>query len=299
MHEHEYCIIGAGNIGILLSYFLRNEDVAIIKKNNSEITYVRLLNGEKSWEQRFVSFEIENKFFCRKALIATKAYNVEEVVSKIKGKAENVFSFQNGLGIIEILVNNFGVKNSFGSSITYGVSSCGKYCTEIKGLGEIIVGQLGKKYDENVLSEFSYAIKKGGGNIEVVDDIMPYLWLKAIINSAINPITALLGSKNKAVIENDFAQSLALKTIKEGEKVASALGIKLPSDPEKMLFEIATKTGENYSSMLQDIKNKKRTEIDYINGYIALQGEKLSLNMETNKTLYLMVKALEKELFIT
>jgi 2-dehydropantoate 2-reductase len=51
------------------------------------------------------------------------------------------------------------------------------------------------------------------------------------------------------------------------------------------------KTGANTSSMLQDVQQKRQTEIDYINGYIVSYAERFGLKCANNKTLVEMVKS--------
>jgi len=78
-------------------------------------------------------------------------------------------------------------------------------------------------------------------------------------------------------------------------EVAAAAGVKF--DAEEMVRKvmgIAFATRENSSSMLQDILNKRKTEIDTINGAIVEEGGKHSIRTPVNSVLTKLVRALEK-----
>ena len=60
---------------------------------------------------------------------------------------------------------------------------------------------------------------------------------------------------------------------------------------------MAVATGQNQSSMLQDVLRGSPTEIAVINGAIVREGERLGVATPVNRTLTLLVQALEKNLF--
>jgi 2-dehydropantoate 2-reductase len=74
--------------------------------------------------------------------------------------------------------------------------------------------------------------------------------------------------------------------------VAGARGIKLPySDPEAHVKEVAERTADNASSMLQDILRGAPTECDAINGAVAMEGRRLGVPTPVNDILWQLMKA--------
>lgn len=45
--------------------------------------------------------------------------------------------------------------------------------------------------------------------------------------------------------------------------------------------------------MLSDIEKGRRTEIDFINGYVVQQGEAIHIEVPANKAVYELVRVLE------
>ena len=82
--------------------------------------------------------------------------------------------------------------------------------------------------------------------------------------------------------------------VREGENVARGRGIQLPADPLAMTLDVCRKTAQNFSSMLQDVTNRRITEIDAINGAIADAGRKLGIPTPVNDELVRQVKEIEQ-----
>jgi 2-dehydropantoate 2-reductase len=59
---------------------------------------------------------------------------------------------------------------------------------------------------------------------------------------------------------------------------------------EKEALAVARKTSGNMSSMLEDIRRGRPTEIDYINGYLVDMGQAYNVLTPVNQTLHSLVK---------
>ncbi len=78
--------------------------------------------------------------------------------------------------------------------------------------------------------------------------------------------------------------------------------VKLVLDKEGIMFDkkeyeeiCKTKFSENLSSMLQDIRNGRKTEIDYINGAVVKLGQKHNIPTPANKEIVEKIHAIEKD----
>jgi len=114
-------------------------------------------------------------------------------------------------------------------------------------------------------------------------------------------LTDRAGPDNNAVISPNgkLLESAAIKdeltaAVREGEAVARALGIELTGDPLEMTLDVCSKTAQNLSSMLQDVNNRRFTEIDSINGAIVAAGRNLGIPTPVNSELVHKVKEIEQ-----
>ncbi len=133
-----------------------------------------------------------------------------------------------------------------------------------------------------------------GMETAIVDNILDYIWTKLIINVGINALTAIHRCPNGELLESDDTLNTLTAAVKEGEAVARAKGIQVVDDPLAMTLDVCKKTARNLSSMLQDINNKRPTEIDSINGEIVAAGRKLGIPVPVNEALVQKVKEIEK-----
>ncbi|MFC1837826.1 ketopantoate reductase family protein, partial [Thermodesulfobacteriota bacterium] len=119
----------------------------------------------------------------------------------------------------------------------------------------------------------------------ITDNILEYVWAKLLINVGINALTAIHRCPNGELLHSDDRKNKLIAAVQEGEAVARAMAISLPADPLAMTLEVCEKTAKNLSSMLQDVNNRRPTEIDSINGEIIAAGAKLGIAVPVNEEL--------------
>ena len=89
---------------------------------------------------------------------------------------------------------------------------------------------------------------------------------------------------------------LALSDMEKGIEAMSSLGYEIGEtvvDPIQKVEAVCKATAGNASSMLEDILNRRQTEIDYLNGSIVRQAKGLNIKTPTNEMLTSLIKALE------
>jgi 2-dehydropantoate 2-reductase len=133
-----------------------------------------------------------------------------------------------------------------------------------------------------------------GMETAIVDGILNYVWSKLLINAGINALTAIHQCPNGKLLESDDMVAKLTAAVKEGEAVAQAMGIILPEDPLAMTIDVCKKTARNISSMLQDVRNSRPTEIDSINGEIVAAGKTHNVPVPVNEELVRQIKTIEK-----
>jgi 2-dehydropantoate 2-reductase len=96
-------------------------------------------------------------------------------------------------------------------------------------------------------------------------------------------------------VENPYANAVARNLIVEAVTVANAEGMSF--DTEEVFENVCTvarRTGSNRSSMLQDVSNRRKTEILKINGAIVKKAKELGVEVPCNTMITDIICALEK-----
>ncbi|KIN10339.1 2-dehydropantoate 2-reductase [Vibrio mytili] len=125
-------------------------------------------------------------------------------------------------------------------------------------------------------------------------DIHSALWTKLAINCAINPLTAIHQCKNGELAKANFQDTMAHIT-QELVNVMNKEGINTDfTTLFQTVMHVVDATAENYSSMRQDVLHKRRTEIDFITGYLLQAAEKHHLDTPENRKLYQRIKQIEQ-----
>jgi 2-dehydropantoate 2-reductase len=228
----------------------------------------------------------------RFALVLVKAWQTPRAANDLRrclAPAGLALTLQNGLGNDEILSQALGVERVALGVTTGGATLLGPGRVRPAGEGTLTI------QDNTRLKALAEILEQAGFAIEYVRDAQALLWGKLVINAAINPLTALLGVPNGALLQRPSAHRLMAAAAAEAVAVAAARDVALPhSDPLETILAVAQRTAENRSSMLQDVQRRAPTEIDAINGAIVRLGEQAETPTPVNRALWLLVRALRE-----
>ena len=157
------------------------------------------------------------------------------------------------------------------------------------GRGELIIGA--SPSSASIAATFSQA----GAPTAVSDRVADELWVKLITNCAYNALSAVAQLPYGRLSKVNGVTEVVRSVVRECTEVASALGIVVPEKISETVLALAGSMPDQYSSTAQDLARGKKTEIDYLNGYVVRKGEELSIPTPANRTLLVMVKLLEEK----
>lgn len=211
------------------------------------------------------------------ALVLVKAWQTERTARQLAdclAKDGIAVSLQNGLGNHETLAAALGLSRAKQAVTTLGATLLGP--GHVRPGGD---GLLSLEADP-ALDALAAHLTESGLRVERSDTLQSLVWGKLVINTAINPLTAILKIPNGKLLESPPAREMMGALARETAQVAAMQGISLPfDDPAAAVEEVARRTAANHSSMFQDILRGAPTEIDAINGAVArLGGESAPLN---------------------
>ena len=283
-------VIGAGAIGMVLAASLdtKNEVSVLVKPENYNRLAKKGLWIIEGDEKRKIKAKIVTKVIDSEiVIIAVKGYDLQNTKKLLDRFTGMVLICQNGLKMLDFNLSN---KNEIYSIVTsIGATSSELGVSEFKGTGKTIVGGLfNVKKDSSKISDLfsSYYF-----NIYHSKDIKKHIWLKAVINSAINPIASYHNLKN-GELEGEEYWSQVKMLLAESVSIANSNGIYFNSNPLDLAEEIIEKTADNFCSMLQDIKKGSKTEINEINGILYEMGKKQNINAKLNLQYLKKIKTL-------
>jgi len=127
------------------------------------------------------------------------------------------------------------------------------------------------------------------------DSIISMVWRKGILNACMNPVCAVTGLTMAQAMGDPIVFQIVDALIKECVKVARANEVDLGWDFYPGAIEYMRKAGDHKPSMLMDIENKRRTEIDYMNGKFIEYGVQAGIETPYNIMIRSLVKAIESK----
>jgi 2-dehydropantoate 2-reductase len=224
-------------------------------------------------------------------LVTTKSYGTAGAVEALERFAKpSIFvSLQNGLGNEEILAEH--VEKVLGAVINQGVTFLEPGAVYHAGEGETALGAF-QGTEPGDAERVAAAFRETGLPAHAVDDIRTQIWLKAILNAAVNPLTALLGKRTGELVGDPALESAIRLIVHESVAIARAAGIALEENIVlEKIWSVARATKDNKSSMLQDLERGRRTEIDAINGALLDRARALGVAAPQNELLFHLIRA--------
>ena len=297
-------ILGAGAIGSLFGALLykknnvlligRTSHVNAIRKNGLTINGKTQLNVKISAEDSVdaVSFSVDL------LIVTVKSYDTESAIDQAKQIIHNktvVLSLQNGLDNIKAIEHVVDRRQIIVGVTTHGAFFSKPGCIKHTGVGKTILGELDGETSDRI-KNIENVFNKSGIETVVSKNIIEDMWVKAVVNSCINPITAFFGCSNGYLLENPLLEKIVEKVCLESTNVANAYGMNLSRQIMiKKTKEVIRETSENYSSMLQSVRKGKKTEIDSINGVLVDIGRTYDVDVSLNEILVSLVKTFSNQ----
>ena len=238
---------------------------------------------------------------CHFYIIATKAMKLEESIKSLKdwiNLNSPIITIQNGLGAGDIILrhmpeNNIilGVAEGFGASLQrpgHVTHTANK---------QIRLGSISKISSEKELRNIVDTWRSGGLKTEIYKNIEQLIWEKLLCNVTLSGPCSIFGCNVNELFNNQEYWNFALNCMQEAYSVGLSMGIPFSfEDPVAYVSDFAKRVGSAKPSMLQDYENKKKTEIDFINGAIPPLGAKSKIPTPFNDHVCRIIREAEREI---
>lgn len=289
-------IIGGGSTGLLLASYLsaRHKVTVYVRRQEQKRTLndagLRLTDaaGTMDIHGAMLITELQEED-CY--IICVKQNGIPAVIPQIKrvNKKRPFIFLQNGMGHLEEIKDlphpvMLGV-------IEHGAFQHGDNLVEHTGKGKITLAAY--KGEKEILSSLAEALHQHDFPFDYKEDYLTLLQKKLVINAVINPLTALFHVTNGEILHNRYLNKLAHVICKE---TCNVLNMDISEEWERVEI-ICKNTEKNHSSMLKDILDQRKTEIEAITGYIIEKGKDAAIPYTS--FLYDSIKAIEIKKGIT
>ncbi len=235
-------------------------------------------------------------------LVCTKTFSARAVARDLAriwssfAVSPRVVLVHNGWGSAEVFAAQIPAERVFNARVITGFRRTAPFQVDITVHADAI--RLGSLYGAplDALSELAERVQRGGIPCEVSSDIARDLWAKILYNCALNPLGALCGVPYGRLGEVTAYRRIMDSVVHEIFAVMQACGFRTHwSDPSEYLRsfydEQLPPTARHESSMLQDIRAGRPTEIDALSGAIARLGVERGVPTPVNAALRDLVRA--------
>ncbi len=296
------CIVGAGALGSLFGGLLARAGMAVWLYNPSNVAHVHAIQRDGVCIERdaeiitvAVPATTTPDALADADLVGifVKAHQTGRALEQIAPKLNPrswVLSLQNGVGM-EAEILRFVSPERFLRGVTsQGATLVGPGRVRWAGVGPTVLGRWSGPPTPEIDAIIAL-LRSAGIETDYSGEVERLLWEKLLVNCAINPLTALFERSNGAIVEDPQLREVARAVVCEALRVARAHGVGLGElEAIDRVETVARRTAQNISSMLQDVRRGRPTEIDYINGAVVREGERLGIPTPLNLLLTKLIK---------
>ncbi|WP_207866966.1 MULTISPECIES: putative 2-dehydropantoate 2-reductase [Pseudomonas] len=212
----------------------------------------------------------------RRLLVACKAYDAQSAVAGVAHRLApdaELILLQNGLGSQEAVAAQVPQARCISASSTEGAFRDGDWRVVFAGHGYTWLGDVSHPVAPLWLDDLEAAKIPH----EWTADILTRLWRKLALNCAINPLTVLHDCRNGGLQQHHCEVATLCAELTE---LLERCGQPAAADNLQLEVErVILATAANFSSMYQDVANKRRTEISYLLGHACKVAQRHQLNL--------------------
>ena len=268
-------ILGVGSIGGLFAHRLHQGGANVRLLSHSTEASSRAISVKTAHSTQSLTFDCSNlddSSNISNLLITSKSWAAGSALRRIRhriGDHTTIVAMMNGMQHIEDIQEVAPECTLFLATTTAGCHRSGEQWIAA-GEGKTLVGHP----DIRPRPSWFGTWQKGIPSLEWCNDINERLIEKVAINACINPLTAVHGVKNGALLDEPY-QAKSTQIIAEVADILTELGHpELAARLDQTVQTVMADTAENTSSMLSDVMAGRRTEVDSIVGWLLQQSER-------------------------
>ncbi len=327
--DAKIAIFGAGAMGTVLGAFLTLGGLKNVELITRNVAHIQGLQEQGARVQCLA----DGKELCVpvKALLPkdmgkydviflmTKQRHNEEILTGLLPHLTDegiVCTTQNGLPE-QSVAKVVGKERTYGAATSFGANFVGEGRVQLTSKIDAMSMALGGyENDESKLPLLQEILSYVGEGVVKTGGLLPARWSKLTINAAFSGLSVVTGLTFGEIAKRRKSRKVALGILRECMDVANASGVKLASmqghDVEKLLggrtpfkkfisymvLPFAMKKHKKLrSGMLADVQAGRKCEIDFVNGVVVKEGERVGVDTPLCRQLVEMVHGIENGLY--
>lgn len=302
MKIKKVALVGFGAIGCIYARNLSKKlgnDFAVIAggergekikingvKVNGELVLPNVISpDDKNWKADLVIFTVKN-------------YQLSSAIEDVKGIVTENTIF---LPLLNGVTAHDQIKETFkNSKVLYGIALGIDAVRTEDGITNRNDGVINFGEADNInMSEYVEEVKRvfdeSGIANTVCEDMIRAIWKKWMINVSTNQLSAITGVGYGAFVSMPEMNEAMHQVMYEVIELAHKMGVNIQRE-DALEYDGILKTfdPDGKTSMLQDVENKRMTEVDYFSGTVIKFGKKVGVPTPWNDKIYLLVKGIER-----
>jgi 2-dehydropantoate 2-reductase len=227
-------------------------------------------------------------------LLAVKAYDLDEVLDRLEPVLTErtvLVTLQNGIDTEDRILGRLkrdcvvgGVAFIYSKIAEPGVIDHYKK-------GAVAIGEFMGHESERLL-QIRDLFAAAKIPCQLSKDIRRSKWEKMCWNCVFNPITVLIDDQVAKAVDHPDMIGVIRQIVGEVMAVSAAMKVPLPPDMADTVVKWTQEIRDIHTSMYDDWKAGRPTEIDYLNGFIVRQGREFGIPTPVNEALTAMIKVI-------
>ncbi|MCI3921289.1 2-dehydropantoate 2-reductase [Paenibacillus sp. TRM 82003] len=218
---------------------------------------------------------------------------LRDLAERVRGETR-LLCFQNGIGHAERLTRGGIRTDRIAMAVTtVGARKDGPARVAFTGRGTTSIGYANGAPADAALVEIGRLLERAGFPVDLDGPIEAAVHRKLLINSIINPLTAILGVTNGELPASPPSLRLMRALYEEACAALQGGALRIEESLWEAALEVCRRTSANMSSMLQDVRAGRTTEIDWINGAIVRLAKAKGGRAPTHEAVSELVRAIE------
>jgi len=292
-----YTVIGPGAVGTFLAASLYRAGfpvtLADYKSERSQRLSqngIRLIQDSKEFTLSVPVYSgLETSPHSDTCVVCIKSYSNELFLQKNSEyltRFSNILIVQNGIAWIDLYSDSFDDCILLGGIAYFGVTLLEEGSIRLAGTGPMRIGPVSPGRS-TTHQDIAQDLNKAGIQTESADSIQKEAWKKLLVNLGINPLTVLYNCKNGELLDSGEREHTLETVVSEGVETAGACGFVFDEqDTIEAVKETCRLTAANVSSMLQDVRARKSTELEAITGAVLAKAQQHGIDTPKNREVY-------------